>query len=1328
MQRTRPLVLVTVIALLASLGATAPPTARAAGPVNFTILHTNDFHGNLELSGSNPGAARVAQKIADVRTAVGDANLLVLDAGDTMQGSLLSNLQKGLPTYDYYRTIGYDAATFGNHEFDWGQTVLGQRIAQAEAAATADEAPMQMIAANITKKDAAGACTWEPFNASVTPYEVFTVGTAPNTVRVGVIGVGSVETPTITIAEATAGLCFRDPAESILHYYGALDAASDVIVVLSHNGYTDGGYGYGISVYGDQTLAKKLNDAGKPANLIIGGHSHTDLSAATMVGNTAVVQAHYAGRKVGRANFTVDTGTGAVSVAWSRITVVPPNPTATPPVVGDPEYPPIKALVDGYVSDPAYQALISQPVGYSAVDLLRNYNGDSMMGDFVDDAIYGALNSDTTATNDVDMFFNNPGGIRTDWCYVGGTWTSSNCAAGLHDPALLTYGQMYSILPFGNATAVGTMTGAQVLELLNQSATLFKGAIQPSGIRYKFYRYSDALPGPQPWAWGAYDAQVYDKAAGTWKALDLKKTYKVGTNEFLAPAGQDGFTPFKYMTGITYWGDMLDSVNAYVSKTYGTPATAYKGPKGDGTLDGRIARDGNDAGGSIVPVTILHHNDSHGNLAKGSFVGYTQLATLIKQEKAHNPTRTILLNGGDTIQGDAMSYYFKSAPLGYAADGTALPVALQKQPSIAAFNAMGYDGMTLGNHEFNFGSAIYKGVLGQATFPVLGANVSDTGAYGLAATQGGAGVKPYVEKTVGGVKVAILGITNHRVPNYELPSNIPGLTFSDPIAKAQELATVLRTKDDAVVALTHIGFTEDPKSVEVDKNVDTNMAAAVTGLDAIIGSHSHTNPATGFGAYKYLPTIVGGPNNTPVIINQAYRYNNTLGEVVLGMRAKAGGGYEVVSRTGQYISVAMSTPEDAAVKAIVDPYVTALAAYNDKVIGKTTVPLDALKAFTEETNAANLQADASVFELNRNGITPDVHLSGAMTNKKVADAATVAAPVTLKISDMFSLMPYENSLVVLKMNGPQIKKVLERAYRNYYYYKYVPGYGGYSYYTTCMLDTNAVGRITYNDTGTYDPAKTYVTSFYINGKAVDFNDATKYYRVSTVNYLAAGSCNFNDNGVSLWPLNQIANDTQFYVRDAVINYITAKGTVSPAIEGRINFKDAVGPVITITKPGAKTYWHSDQVKLTFSATDLPAGVKSMSAKVGGKTYANGRTLDLRTLKLGSQTLTVSAIDWAGNKTTKSVTFKITATAKSMISSVNKYYAERKITTYGLKNRLVTLLNAVKSYQAKALYRSARMTMSVFVALVGKESGKHIVSGAARVLMDDGAYVSAHIRN
>jgi hypothetical protein len=81
----------------------------------------------------------------------------------------------------------------------------------------------------------------------------------------------------------------------------------------------------------------------------------------------------------------------------------------------------------------------------------------------------------------------------------------------------------------------------------------------------------------------------------------------------------------------------------------------------------------------------------------------------------------------------------------------------------------------------------------------------------------------------------------------------------------------------------------------------------------------------------------------------------------------------------------------------------------------------------------------------------------------------------------------------------------------------------------------------------------------VNNKPVDFNDWLTYYNVSTVNYLAAGSCNFNNNGVSLWPLSQIVHDTQYYVRDAVIDYIKYKSLVSPAIEGRLVFYTSLHP-------------------------------------------------------------------------------------------------------------------------------------------------------------------------
>jgi 2',3'-cyclic-nucleotide 2'-phosphodiesterase (5'-nucleotidase family) len=152
---------------------------------------------------------------------------------------------------------------------------------------------------------------------------------------------------------------------------------------------------------------------------------------------------------------------------------------------------------------------------------------------------------------------------------------------------------------------------------------------------------------------------------------------------------------------------------------------------------------------------------------------------------------------------------------------------------------------------------------------------------------------------------------------------------------------------------------------------------------------------------------------------------------------------------------------------------------------------------------------------------------------------------------MFNLMPYENSLVVLSMNGPQIKTILERSYRNWWWYNQGYPWGGYSHYTTCMLATDFGNQITYNGAA---PDGNNVVSLTLEGFAVDFTDAVTTYSVSTVNYVAAGSCNFNNEGETIWPLDQITHDTQLYVRDSVINYVEVQTEpIAPAIEGRLVF-------------------------------------------------------------------------------------------------------------------------------------------------------------------------------
>jgi 2',3'-cyclic-nucleotide 2'-phosphodiesterase / 3'-nucleotidase / 5'-nucleotidase len=1055
-----------ILALAFSLVLPASMTGQIAqaGPnetVEFTILHTNDFHGRLTQS------PYIAGKVNEIRTDLGADNVLLLDAGDVyFAAPAVSQLLEGESAIDIYNLMGYQAAAYGNHEFDLGQEIMIERTTQSD---------FPWLGANIIVE----GTEWDhPDWAD--PYVLLEVGG----ITVGVIGLGSEETPDITIVGATEGIYFKSPTETILHYYDEILGLADALVVLAHQGTQDTGEYQGLV-----TVAQEVRAAGKPVDLMIGGHQHEKILVPVDVDGTKIVAAGQYGENLGRLDLSVNTETKKLTI--DTYTLIPIT-NAIPP---DPD---VADRVAFWLAEVA--PLISEPIGVTHVYIDGSASVDrareNLIGDFVTDAMlwWADMFDDGELNGSIDAALTNPGGNRANLPKT----------ADVPLPYTITWGDAFDVLPFFNTMVFMDLTGAQIQEILDQSASLERGIMQVAGASY--YYYNDTRTAA-PNAWGAYGIEIRDEP------LVRDEVYRIVTNSFLAGGG-DSYPTFTEGANIVDTGfPGHETLIAYIEMM-------------------EEIHEGDIETGRAIPldnvVTILHTNDTHGNwapgLSSGDPMGMSYLASIIKDERSRNPN-ALLLDAGDTFQGNSFAYFFKDRP---------------DNPIAGGMNLLDYDAFVIGNHEYNFGPDTFATMLGQLEFPILGsANVEDPDneyAGGFINTD----VVDYINVDVEGLKVSIFGLTNPRVYRYELPTNIPGLTFHPVLTITEELVDdILATEaPDLLVGLTHIGFAPYADEIDSDKLIAEN----IPGIDVLIGGHSHT---------KLDPAVIVSSEANPdgTLIAQAQRYALFLGKVNIGLI-----GGEVVLREG-YLIPAKEVEVDPDMAAYLAPYLAEIDEYNQTEIGVTTTPIDALDAFTQETNAANLQADAAVWALRQAEVEVDFHLSGAMTNRAVATTASATEPYTLTVGDMFTLMPYENSLVVIEMNGPQIKRVLERAYRNYYYYKYVPDRGGYSFYTTCMLDINSEdNQIVYRDTYPSLPSGNNVLALQIGDEYVDFEDEETTYNVSTVNYLAAGSCNFNDAGETIWPLENIVADTQNYVRDVVISYIAAQeGPISPQIEGRLAF-------------------------------------------------------------------------------------------------------------------------------------------------------------------------------
>ena len=219
-------------------------------------------------------------------------------------------------------------------------------------------------------------------------------------------------------------------------------------------------------------------------------------------------------------------------------------------------------------------------------------------------------------------------------------------------------------------------------------------------------------------------------------------------------------------------------------------------------------------------LTILHTNDTHARIAPfplsspryGGLGGIARRASLVKTIRAENPN-TLLLDAGDVFQGTPYFNFYK---------GT-LDFQLMSQ--------MGYDAMTLGNHEFDNAVSGFLDVAGEAKFPFVCANYN-FGKTGMADL-----VQDYIIKDIDGIRVGIFGL-GIDFKRLVAPTMHQGVKYIDPVRIGQFQADRLRVlyKCDYVICLSHLGYNYQ----DADRVSDQVIAQKVSGIDLIIGGHTHT--------------------------------------------------------------------------------------------------------------------------------------------------------------------------------------------------------------------------------------------------------------------------------------------------------------------------------------------------------------------------------------------------------------------------------------------------------------------------------------------------------
>jgi 5'-nucleotidase / UDP-sugar diphosphatase len=529
---------------------------------------------------------------------------------------------------------------------------------------------------------------------------------------------------------------------------------------------------------------------------------------------------------------------------------------------------------------------------------------------------------------------------------------------------------------------------------------------------------------------------------------------------------------------------------ADATATATVPATATPAPAATATTAPTVQAAAKPAGDAVFSLTILHTNDIHAHHASSNGDGGAAIAaSVINQVRTANPN-TILLNAGDNFTGTL--YY----------------VMYHGIDSAKLMNAMKYDAMTLGNHEFDDGDGNLALFINQLKFPVVAANVNFDKSTALKGK-----VTPYVILKKSGEKIGVIGLANPETPSMSRPGK--DLVFDKDLAKIVQAAVdqLTAASVNKIIVLSHIGY-----------DADLKLAQSVSGVDIIVGGHTHTLLANydkrATGPY---PAEIKDTAGNKVLVVQAGEYLQYIGK--LDVKFDASG--NVVSSSGDTIYLSQYIVPNPQIAALVKQLDGPIAALKAKVVGQSAVYLEGDRKVcrTQECNLGNLITDAMRAET---GVQVAIENGGGIR----------ASIKEGKIStgDILTVLPFGNLVSTFKLSGKDLTAALENGVS-----QISDGAGRFPQVSGLRFAFDAK-----------QPAGSRIIS-------VEVMDAQGTYQKldpDTI-YTVASNDFMREGGDGYTMFSEKATDVYDYGRpldEVLTNYIKAHSPVNIAVEGRITAK------------------------------------------------------------------------------------------------------------------------------------------------------------------------------